>query len=88
MKKNILLLLAAFMAIFATGANDQWPVTLTTADGLPGAKPIFDNTIAKNIYHYRSPLLTFDEAQRAAAPGQSAVFYDGDVVVGGGIIQA
>lgn len=62
MKKNILLLFAAFMAIFAAGANDQWPVTLTTADGLPGTKPIFDNTIAKNIYHYRSPLLTFDEA--------------------------
>ena len=62
MKKNILLLLAAFMAIFAAGANDQWPVTLTTADGLPGAKPKFDSTIAKNMYHYHSPLLTFDEA--------------------------
>ena len=32
-------------------------------------------------------LLTFDEEQRAAAPGQSAVFYDGDVVVGGGVIS-
>lgn len=31
-------------------------------------------------------LLTFDELQRGAAPGQSAVFYDGDVVIGGGII--
>ena len=62
MKKNILLLLAAFMAIFAAGANDQWPITLTTADGLPGAKPKFDSTIAKNMYHYHSPLLTFDEA--------------------------
>ena len=31
--------------------------------------------------------LTFDEPQRAPAPGQSAVMYDGDYVVGGGIIQ-
>jgi len=32
-------------------------------------------------------LVTFDEPQRAAAPGQSAVFYDGNVVVGGGLIE-
>jgi tRNA-uridine 2-sulfurtransferase len=31
-------------------------------------------------------LITFDEAQRAVTPGQAAVFYDGDVVVGGGWI--
>jgi len=31
--------------------------------------------------------LEFDEAQRAPAKGQSAVIYDGDYVIGGGIIQ-
>ncbi|HLA38527.1 MAG TPA: aminomethyltransferase beta-barrel domain-containing protein, partial [Candidatus Glassbacteria bacterium] len=29
-----------------------------------------------------------DQPQRAVAPGQSVVFYEGDVVIGGGIIQS
>ena len=32
-------------------------------------------------------IVRFDEPQRAPADGQSAVFYDGDTVIGGGIIR-
>ena len=31
--------------------------------------------------------IDFDEPQEAVAPGQSAVFYDGDEVIGGGTID-
>ena len=31
--------------------------------------------------------LCFDEPQRAISPGQSVVLYDGNLVVGGGIID-
>ena len=31
--------------------------------------------------------IRFDDAQRAITPGQSVVLYDGDVVIGGGIIE-
>ena len=32
--------------------------------------------------------LRFDEPQRAVTPGQAAVLYDGDTVLGGGVILA
>lgn len=35
---------------------------------------------------YRTVHILFDEPQRAITPGQSAVLYDGDTVLGGGVI--
>ena len=32
--------------------------------------------------------LEFDRPQRAPAPGQSAVFFDGEFLIGGGIIES
>jgi tRNA-specific 2-thiouridylase len=48
------------------------PSHLGTGDSNPGSN--------------QEVLATFDEPQRAVTPGQSAVFYDGDEVVGGGWI--
>ncbi len=39
------------------------------------------------LSHCENVRVVFDEPQWAPAPGQSAVFYDGDVVIGGGIIS-
>ncbi len=48
------------------------------------------NTSLSRVTHPTRPddvRIVFDEPQWAPAPGQSAVFYDGDIVIGGGIIS-
>lgn len=46
--------------------------------------PRFSATITKDASNYR---VDFDASAGLAAPGQAAVFYDGDVVIGGGTID-
>ena len=50
----------------------------STMEARPAAVTVLGNDVR----------VRFDEPQWAPAPGQSAVFYDGDIVLGGGIIEA
>ena len=48
-----------------------------------------DSGALSKIYpDHDSVFVEFEAEVRGVAPGQSAVFYDGDDVIGGGIIQA
>ena len=64
MRRKVFLLLAALMAVVAVNADDKWPITLTTADGLPGSQPLFDNTGMKPlktaVEEIKRGLLTYD----------------------------
>jgi tRNA-specific 2-thiouridylase len=52
----------------------------------PMGAPGFDFETGDSLSSPEQVLATFDDPQRAVTPGQSAVFYDGEEVVGGGWI--
>lgn len=67
----------------------NWIACETPPEGLlVTAKTRYSPKEAEAVLHLTETGVTaeFKEPQRAAAPGQAMVFYDGDVVVGGGTI--
>lgn len=59
-------------------------VKIRLAGGLHNAK--VEGTKSSQPDNAKLWRITFDEPQTAVTPGQSAVIYDGDVIVGGGVI--
>lgn len=70
-------------------------INLIAVDEIPSpmrvqAKIRYQASAAPATVEQTSPTtfrVRFDDAQRAITPGQSVVLYDGDVVIGGGIIE-
>ena len=61
-------------------------VKIRLAGGLHKAKIEKNQPESSQSYKGESWRITFEEPQTAITPGQSAVIYDGDVIVGGGVI--
>jgi tRNA-uridine 2-sulfurtransferase len=66
--------------IFVDDLTEPMRVTVKIRHQHTGAAATIEKFSADEV------LVTFDDPQRAVTPGQAAVFYDGDVVVGGGWI--
>jgi tRNA-specific 2-thiouridylase len=93
---------AARNAVIVGEEEDLYSRELTASrlSWIAGAPPAPEFRTTAKIRYAASPMpcaaavegdrltLSFDEPQRAIAPGQSAVLYDGDVVLGGGTIDA
>ena len=63
--------------------ENNLPISPFTKGGeIPAAGSVNSEKVSYDILR-----VVFDEPQWAPAPGQSAVFYDNDIVIGGGIIK-
>ena len=58
MKRNLLTTMLTLVVTFAMAQMSTWPITLTTADGLPGKKGLLN----PSCYIFESELYKFDEA--------------------------
>ncbi len=81
-------------------ALGQTQLTASEVNWIAGSPPLSWRPVTAQIRHRHQPAparvralqaaraeLSFDEPQNAITPGQAVVFYDGDVVVGGGWID-
>jgi tRNA-specific 2-thiouridylase len=65
--------------------NQLEPFPLAAACRIRSSSPFYKCTISD--YSESKLLLKFDAPIGGASPGQSAVLYDGDMVLGGGVIE-
>jgi tRNA-uridine 2-sulfurtransferase len=70
----------ASVRIRSTMKEEPASITLLTTPGC-------NSSFIPNPSSFIEAQVVFDEPQWAPAPGQSAVFYDGDTVIGGGVIK-
>ena len=79
-----------FLVLAALPLAAQVPSTKTwlaprAADGKPDLQGVWTSATLTPLENGRARI-QLDEPQKAVTPGQAAVFYDGDIVVGGGWI--
>ena len=61
MKHFLLTALMAFVAITTSAQYSTWPITLTTADGLPGTVEIIDDFEGDSLITFVTELYKFEE---------------------------
>ena len=100
-KRYVVALDAGRNEVVVGGANDLWSKALTASkvSFVSGERPDGPARVSVKIRHQapevqatlesdgEGAVVRFDESQRAVTPGQAVVFYDGEEVVGGGVID-